>query len=62
MADTPSYMLHGAGLKDLELPAPGCLQEIGEMKDIPSFWVDSAARIDVDHNRIEHKVGQDQCR
>lgn len=32
------------------------LQEIGEMKDIPSFWVDSAARIDVDANKVTHKL------
>jgi 4-hydroxy-3-methylbut-2-enyl diphosphate reductase len=32
------------------------LQEIGEMKDIPSFWVDSAARIDVGANRVTHKL------
>jgi 4-hydroxy-3-methylbut-2-enyl diphosphate reductase len=32
------------------------LQEIGEMKGIPSFWVDSAARIDVESNTITHKL------
>lgn len=32
------------------------LQEIGEMKGIPSFWVDSAARIDVASNTIAHKL------
>lgn len=32
------------------------LQEIGEMKGIPSFWVDTAARIDVESNRIAHKL------
>ena len=26
------------------------------MKGIPSFWVDSAARIDVNANKIQHKV------
>lgn len=32
------------------------LQEIGEMKDIPSFWVDSASRIDIENNTITHKL------
>lgn len=32
------------------------LQEIGEMKGIPSFWVDSAARIDVENNTVAHKL------
>ncbi|KAI8111868.1 hypothetical protein M9435_004366 [Picochlorum sp. BPE23] len=32
------------------------LQEIGEMKNIPSFWVDSGARIDVEKNTITHKL------
>lgn len=32
------------------------LQEIGEMKGIPSFWVDSAARVDVAANKITHKL------
>lgn len=32
------------------------LQEIGEMKSIPSFWVDSAARIDVAANKVTHKL------
>lgn len=32
------------------------LQEIGEHKGFKSFWVDSAARIDVDANRVMHKT------
>lgn len=32
------------------------LQEIGEMKTIPSFWVDDADRIDVTNNTITHKL------
>ncbi|KAI8477341.1 MAG: 4-hydroxy-3-methylbut-2-enyl diphosphate reductase [Monoraphidium minutum] len=33
------------------------LQEIAEHKGIPSFWVDSAARIDVSGNKLLHKTG-----
>jgi hypothetical protein len=33
-----------------------CPQEIGEVKGIPTYWVDSAARVDVDANRITHKL------
>eukprot|EP00878_Enallax_costatus_P018441 GHUV01019413.1.p1 GENE.GHUV01019413.1~~GHUV01019413.1.p1 ORF type:complete len:395 (+),score=140.35 GHUV01019413.1:551-1735(+) len=33
------------------------LQEIAEHKGLPSFWVDSAARIDVEHNKVLHKTG-----
>lgn len=33
------------------------LQEIAEHKGIPSFWVDSAARIDVAGNKLLHKTG-----
>lgn len=32
------------------------LQEIGEMKGIPSFWVDSADRVNVESNSIYHKL------
>lgn len=32
------------------------LQEIGEINGVPSFWVDSAARIDVENNAIAHKT------
>jgi hypothetical protein len=31
------------------------LQEIAEHKGIPSFWVDSAARIDVESNKVGQK-------
>lgn len=33
------------------------LQEIAEHKGLPSFWVDSAARIDVENNKVLHKTG-----
>eukprot|EP00775_Hariotina_reticulata_P010417 gene10418-10575_t len=33
------------------------LQEIAEHKGLASFWVDSAARIDVESNKILHKTG-----
>ena len=33
------------------------LQEIPELKDIPSFWVDSAARINVDANKVGRAGG-----
>ena len=32
------------------------LQEIPEKAGVPSFWVNSAACIDVDRNRITHKT------
>eukprot|EP00195_Chlamydomonas_chlamydogama_P006493 CAMPEP_0202901764 /NCGR_PEP_ID=MMETSP1392-20130828/14551_1 /ASSEMBLY_ACC=CAM_ASM_000868 /TAXON_ID=225041 /ORGANISM="Chlamydomonas chlamydogama, Strain SAG 11-48b" /LENGTH=393 /DNA_ID=CAMNT_0049588375 /DNA_START=310 /DNA_END=1491 /DNA_ORIENTATION=- len=32
------------------------LQEIAEHKGIPSYWVDSAARIDVEKNKVYHKL------
>jgi 4-hydroxy-3-methylbut-2-enyl diphosphate reductase len=32
------------------------LQEIGELKGVPSFWVDAAERIDVAANVITHKL------
>lgn len=36
---------------------PQTSQEIAEHKGIPSFWVDSAARIDVAGNKLLHKTG-----
>ncbi|KXZ43848.1 hypothetical protein GPECTOR_79g127 [Gonium pectorale] len=38
------------------------LQEIAEHKGVPSFWVDSAARIDVEKNTILHKLAHGELR
>ncbi|GIL52018.1 hypothetical protein Vafri_7979 [Volvox africanus] len=38
------------------------LQEIAEHKGLPSFWVDSAARIDVATNTILHKLAHGELR
>ena len=38
------------------------LQEIAEHKGLPSFWVDSAARIDVAGNKVTHKTGWGELR
>jgi 4-hydroxy-3-methylbut-2-en-1-yl diphosphate reductase len=38
------------------------LQEIAEHKGLPSFWVDSAARIDVQGNKVAHKTGWGELR
>jgi 4-hydroxy-3-methylbut-2-enyl diphosphate reductase IspH len=37
------------------------LQEIAEHKNIPSFWVDSAARIDVEGNKVRVCVSGRLC-
>jgi 4-hydroxy-3-methylbut-2-enyl diphosphate reductase len=38
------------------------LQEIAEVKGIPSFWVDSAARIDPKTNTVEHRTGHGEAK
>ncbi len=38
------------------------LQEIAEHKGIPSFWVDSAARIDVAGNKLLHKLAHGELK
>ncbi|EFJ51887.1 4-hydroxy-3-methylbut-2-enyl diphosphate reductase chloroplast precursor [Volvox carteri f. nagariensis] len=38
------------------------LQEIAEHKGLPSFWVDSAARIDVEKNTVLHKLAHGELR
>jgi 4-hydroxy-3-methylbut-2-enyl diphosphate reductase len=38
------------------------LQEIAEHKGLPSFWVDSAARIDVEKNTVLHKLAYGELR
>lgn len=38
------------------------LQEIAEHKGLPSFWVDTAARIDVANNTILHKLAHGELR
>jgi len=38
------------------------LQEIPEHKGIPSFWVDTAERIDVAHNKILHKLAHGELK
>ncbi len=37
-------------------------QEIAEHKGLASFWVDSAARIDVDSNTVLHKLAHGELR
>jgi hypothetical protein len=58
LADGCAAKLHSAHLENpgYDVHLHNVLQEIGEMKDIPSFWVDSAARIDVAANAITHKL------
>ncbi len=43
---------------------PSCTppQEIAEHKGLPSFWVDTAARIDVANNTILHKLAHGELR
>ncbi|GLC46853.1 hypothetical protein PLESTB_001541300 [Pleodorina starrii] len=38
------------------------LQEIAEHKGLPSFWVDSSARIDVESNTVLHKLAHGELR
>ncbi len=38
------------------------LQEIGELKGVPSFWVNSPECIDVAANSIQHKTVRFRCR
>lgn len=41
----------------MDQPNAHASQEIAEHKGITSFWVDSAARIDVANNKLLHKTG-----
>ena len=52
----PKHCLH-APTPMPSLPPVAPWQEIAEHKNIPSFWVDSAARIDVENNTVLHKTG-----
>ena len=37
------------------------LQEIGELKGVPSFWVNAPECIDVAANSIQHKTVRARC-
>jgi 4-hydroxy-3-methylbut-2-enyl diphosphate reductase IspH len=37
------------------------LQEIGELKGVPSFWVNAPECIDVGANSIQHKTVRTRC-
>lgn len=47
---------------DADAGGGGGAQEIPELKGIPSFWVDTADRIDVRGNKVLHKLAHGELK